>query len=151
MHAHLCCTRFLRSKNLQVSAANLILSLGAIGIRQRFQKGQYHWQRIHSYQTFGAETLFQHHRSETGRMERKMKTLTVLALLSIVVLTTTATTQMANAVVYCQYIDYPAGCVAQPGVVLRPRVVAPVRNQAIRNNTGGAVNKGGPVNRAGRR
>jgi hypothetical protein len=123
MHAHLCCTRFLRSKNLQVSAANLILSLGAIGIRQRFPKGQYHWQRI--------------------------QTLTVL--LSIVVLTTTATTQMANAVVYCQYIDYPAGCVAKPGVVLRPRVVAPVRNQAIRNNTGGAVNKGGPVNRAGRR
>lgn len=140
----------LRNNNLQVRAANLILYLGASGIR-RFPKGQYHWQRIHSYLRLGAETLFQHHRSETERMERKMKTLTVLALLSIVVLTTTATTQMANAVVYCQYIDYPAGCVARPGVVLKPRVVAPVRNQAIRNNTGGAVNRGGPVNRAGRR
>jgi hypothetical protein len=82
-----------------------------------------------------------------------MKTLTMLfALLSVPVLTTMATTQTANAVVYCQYIDYPAGCVARPGVVLRPRAVAPVRNQAIGETTGsGAVNRGGPVNRAGRR
>ena len=64
-----------------------------------------------------------------------------------------ASTEEAGAVVYCQYIDYPAGCVARPGVVLRPRVVAPVRNQAIRENTGsgGEINRGGPVNRAGRR
>ncbi len=66
-----------------------------------------------------------------------------------------ASTEKASAVVYCQYIDYPVGCVARPGVVLRPRVVAPVRNQAIRENretTGvGDVNRGGPVNRAGRR
>jgi hypothetical protein len=38
----------------------------------------------------------------------------------------TVTTDAANAVVYCQYIDYPASCVVRPGVVLRPRVVAPV-------------------------
>lgn len=38
----------------------------------------------------------------------------------------TLTTDAANAVVYCQYIDYPARCVVRPGVVLRPRVVAPV-------------------------
>ena len=63
-----------------------------------------------------------------------------------------ASTEKASAVVYCQYIDYPVGCVARPGVVLRPRVVAPVRNQAIRETTGvGDVNRGGPVNRAGRR
>jgi hypothetical protein len=63
-----------------------------------------------------------------------------------------ASTEKAGAVVYCQYIDYPAGCVARAGVVLRPRVVAPVRNQAIRETTGvGDVNRGGPVNRAGRR
>jgi len=66
-----------------------------------------------------------------------------------------ASTEQASAVVYCQYIDYPVGCVARPGVVLRPRVVAPVRNQAIRENretTGvGDINRGGPVNRAGRR
>ena len=38
----------------------------------------------------------------------------------------TATMGAANAVVYCQYIDYPARCVVRPGVVLMPRVVAPV-------------------------
>jgi hypothetical protein len=38
----------------------------------------------------------------------------------------TVTTGAANAVVYCQYIDYPASCVVRPGVVLRPRVIAPV-------------------------
>jgi hypothetical protein len=102
---------------------------------------------------FGAEKRIPGHRSEIERMELKMKTVTVLfALLSMVALMTTVTTQPANAVVYCQYIDYPAGCVARAGVVLRPRVVAPVRNQAIRETTGsGAVNRGGPVNRAGRR
>jgi hypothetical protein len=85
-----------------------------------------------------------------------MKTVTTLfAFLAILILMTAENTQTANAVVYCQYIDYPVGCVARPGVVLRPRVVAPVRNQAIRENretTGvGDVNRGGPVNRAGRR
>jgi hypothetical protein len=44
----------------------------------------------------------------------------------------TVTTDAANAVVYCQYIDYPPSCVARPGVVLRPRVVAPVRRGAVR-------------------
>jgi len=49
-----------------------------------------------------------------------------------------ASTHPANAVVvYCEYIDYPAHCVARPGVVLRPRVVAPrvvapVRRGAVR-------------------
>jgi hypothetical protein len=40
-----------------------------------------------------------------------------------------ASTEKASAVVYCEYISYPAGCVVKPGVVLRPRpagvVVAP--------------------------
>ena len=90
-------------------------------------------------------------------MELNMKTVTtVFAFLAILVLTTAANIRTANAaVVYCQYIDYPAGCVARPGVVLRPRVVAPVRNQAIRENRetsgSGSVNRGGPVDRAGRR
>ena len=90
-------------------------------------------------------------------MEANMKALTTLfALLAILILMAAANTQTASAaVVYCQYIDYPVGCVARPGVVLRPRVVAPVRNQAIRENretTGsGSVNRGGPVDRAGRR
>jgi len=33
-------------------------------------------------------------------------------------------TEHASAVVYCQYVSYPVGCVVRPGVVLRPRPVA---------------------------
>ena len=35
-----------------------------------------------------------------------------------------ASTENASAVVYCQYVEYPVGCVVRPGVVLRPRPVA---------------------------
>ena len=35
-----------------------------------------------------------------------------------------ASTEEARAVVYCQYVNYPVGCVVRPGVVLRPRPVA---------------------------
>ena len=52
----------------------------------------------------------------------------------------------AAAVVYCQYVSYPAGCIARPGVVLRPR---PVARAAVRPGT--PMNRGGPVNRVGRR
>ena len=48
------------------------------------------------------------------------------------------------AVVYCQYVDYPHGCVARAGVVLRPR---PVARAAVRHNAGGNLNGG--VNRVG--
>ena len=57
-----------------------------------------------------------------------------------------ASSEPASAVVYCQYISYPANCVARPGVVLRARPVARV---AARPGT--AMNRGGPVNRVGRR
>jgi hypothetical protein len=50
----------------------------------------------------------------------------------------------AGAVVYCQYVDYPQGCVARAGVVLRPR---PVARAAVRHNAGGNANGG--VNRVG--
>ena len=50
----------------------------------------------------------------------------------------------ASAVVYCQYVSYPAGCVARAGVVLRPR---PVARAAVRHNAGGNLNGG--VNRVG--
>jgi hypothetical protein len=54
------------------------------------------------------------------------------------------------AVVYCQYVDYPAGCVVRPGVVLRPRPVArAAAREAVRPGT--PMNRGGPVNRVGRR
>ena len=52
----------------------------------------------------------------------------------------------ANAIIYCQYVDYPAGCVARAGVVLRPR---PVARAAVRHNAGGNLNGG--VNRVGPR
>ena len=57
-----------------------------------------------------------------------------------------ASTEPANAVVYCQYVEYPAGCIARAGVVLRPR---PVAREAVRPGT--PTNRGGPVDRAGRR
>ena len=50
----------------------------------------------------------------------------------------------ANAVVYCQYVAYPTGCVARAGVVLKPR---PVARAAVRQNVGGNANGG--VNRVG--
>ena len=31
-----------------------------------------------------------------------------------------ASTQEANAAVYCTYVGYPGGCIVRPGVVLRP-------------------------------
>jgi hypothetical protein len=36
-------------------------------------------------------------------------------------------TDKTNAVIYCQYVEYPAGCIVRPGIVLRPPpvVVAP--------------------------
>ena len=66
--------------------------------------------------------------------------------------------EKAGAVVYCQYIEYPVGCVARAGVVLRPR---PVARAAVATTGVGArgvgvapgtpMNRGGPVNRVGRR
>jgi len=50
----------------------------------------------------------------------------------------------AEAVVYCEYVGYPAHCVARAGVVLRPR---PVARAAVRHNAGGNANGG--VNRVG--
>lgn len=50
----------------------------------------------------------------------------------------------AQAVIYCTYVGYPAGCVARAGVVLRPR---PVARAAVRHNAGGNLNGG--VNRVG--
>ena len=65
----------------------------------------------------------------------------------------TATPEPANAVIYCTYVGYPAGCIARPGVVLRARPVAGVgvgaRGVGVRPGT--PMNRGGPVNRVGRR
>ncbi|MBX9647983.1 MAG: hypothetical protein K2X57_13120 [Xanthobacteraceae bacterium] len=60
-----------------------------------------------------------------------------------------ASTEKAVAVVYCQYVEYPVGCVVRPGVVLRPRPVArAAAREAVR--PGRPMNRGGPVNRVGR-
>ncbi len=68
-----------------------------------------------------------------------------------------ASTEEARAVVYCQYINYPVGCVVRPGVVLRPRPVARaavtpgVGAPGVGVRPGTPMNRGGPVNRVGRR
>jgi hypothetical protein len=68
-----------------------------------------------------------------------------------------ANTEPASAVVYCQYVSYPVGCVVRPGVVLRPRpvaraVVTPgVGPAGVGVRPGTPMNRGGPVNRVGRR
>ena len=68
-----------------------------------------------------------------------------------------ASSQPANAVVYCQYISYPAGCVVRPGVRLVARPVARVvvtpgvGAAGVGVRAGTPMNRGGPVNRVGRR
>ena len=62
-----------------------------------------------------------------------------------------ATSETADAVVYCQYVSYPAGCVARAGVVLRPRPVARAVVTPGIGVVGTPMNRGGPVNRVGRR
>ena len=83
-----------------------------------------------------------------------------LALLGIVTCSvgglTIASSGPAQAVVYCQYINYPAKCVVRPGVVLKPRpvvraVTPGVGAPGVGVRRGTPVNRGGPVNRAGRR
>ena len=62
-----------------------------------------------------------------------------------------ASTEDARAVVYCQYVEYPVGCIVRPGVVLRPRPVARAvvtPGVAVRRTP---MNRGGPINRVGRR
>ncbi|EFI51620.1 hypothetical protein [Afipia sp. 1NLS2] len=59
--------------------------------------------------------------------------------------------ERASAVVYCQYVEYPVGCIVRPGVVLRPRPVARAVVRPGARVRGTPMNRGGPVNRAGRR
>ena len=75
-----------------------------------------------------------------------MKTKLAMVLAAFVLISgfVAAGTREASAVVYCQYVSYPAGCVARVGVALRPR---PVARAAVRHNAGGNLNGG--VNRVG--
>jgi hypothetical protein len=67
------------------------------------------------------------------------------------------TSEPVQAVVYCEYIDYPANCVVRPGVrlVARPGVRASaavgVGAPGVGVRAGTPTNRGGPVDRAGRR
>jgi hypothetical protein len=61
------------------------------------------------------------------------------------------TTEPASAIVYCQYVDYPAGCSVRAGVVLRPRPVARAVATPGVGAVGTPMNRGGPVDRVGRR
>ena len=81
------------------------------------------------------------------RKHLSIKSATVAGIAASVLLGLTGLTLSpapARAVVYCQYVAYPAGCVARAGVVLRPR---PVARAAVRHNAGGNANGG--VNRVG--
>jgi hypothetical protein len=88
--------------------------------------------------------------------EATMKLSTALSALLITGFVA-ASTEQASAVVYCQYVAYPAGCVVRPGVVLRPRpvgraVVTPgVGARGVGVRPGTPMNRGGRVNRVGRR
>jgi hypothetical protein len=92
----------------------------------------------------------------TGRSTMKHRNLSALSILAGLGLSLLAP-GTATAVMYCQYIDYPAGCVVRPGVVLVPRpvaraVVTPrVGAPGVGVRPGTPMNRGGPVNRAGRR
>lgn len=81
------------------------------------------------------------------RKRLSIKSATVAGIAASVLLGLTGLTLSpapARAVVYCQYVEYPHGCVARAGVVLRPR---PVARAAVRHNVGGNANGG--VNRVG--
>ena len=62
-----------------------------------------------------------------------------------------ASIEPASAVIYCQYVDYPAGCIVRAGVVLRPRPVARAVATPGVGASGTPMNRGGPVDRVGRR
>jgi hypothetical protein len=85
-----------------------------------------------------------------------MKTLIGLSALSLIGFLAVGTNE-AQAIVYCQYVNYPVGCVVRAGVVLRPRPVARaiatpgVGAPGVGVRAGTPMNRGGPVNRVGRR
>jgi hypothetical protein len=88
--------------------------------------------------------LAQHGNIRVSKQEAKMKlsiSLSALLVAGFVV----ASSEQASAVVYCQYVSYPAGCIVRPGVRLVARPVA----RAV--TPGRPMNRGGPVNRVGRR
>ncbi len=83
--------------------------------------------------------------SGTNRLSIRSVTVAGIAASALLALAGVALSPVpAEAVVYCQYVNYPPSCVARAGVVLRPR---PVARAAVRHNAGGNLNGG--VNRVG--
>jgi hypothetical protein len=81
-----------------------------------------------------------------------MKLSIALSALLVAGFVAASTERAGAAVVYCQYVDYPVGCIVRAGVVLRPRPVA--RAAVVTHGVGvhgTPMNRGGPVNRVGRR
>lgn len=80
-----------------------------------------------------------------------MKLSIALSALLLVTGFVAASTEKASAIVYCQYVEYPVGCVARAGVVLRVRPVARAVVTPGVGVVGTPMNRGGPVDRVGRR
>ncbi|MCJ9702267.1 MULTISPECIES: hypothetical protein [unclassified Bradyrhizobium] len=79
------------------------------------------------------------------QLSMRSATIAVIVASALLVLAgVTLNPSPAHAIVYCQYVGYPGGCVARAGVVLTPR---PVARAAVRHNAGGNANGG--VNRVG--
>jgi hypothetical protein len=76
------------------------------------------WRRLHQSADHSREIIW-----NFRDRERKMKLSIALAAL-LAAGFVAASSEKADAVVYCQYVEYPAGCTARAGVVLRPRPVA---------------------------
>jgi hypothetical protein len=87
---------------------------------------------------------------ELLKREPEMKLLITLSALLIAGFVA-ASTEPASAVVYCQYVAYPADCTVRAGVVLRPRPVARAAVTPGVGAVGTPMNRGGPVDRVGRR
>ena len=77
-------------------------------------------------------------------MTKRHRLTFALATFGLAFMALSATSEDANAVVYCTYIGYPSGCVVRPGVrlVARPAGVGAVTAPRPTNQNGG-------VNRAG--
>jgi hypothetical protein len=83
-------------------------------------------------------------------MDVKMKLSIVLSTL-LVAGFVVASVEPASAVIYCQYVDYPPGCIVRAGVVLQPRLAARAVVTPGVGTPGTSMDRGGPVDRAGRR
>jgi len=78
-------------------------------------------------------------RSETEEAEMKLSIASSALLIAGFV---AASTENASAVVYCQYIEHPAGCVVRPGVAppthdvrkIPPPIDAPARGFILRQD-----------------